>query len=41
MKIIIAGTGKVGLSNTMLLTQHHVDIALDIDLNKVNLFNSH
>ncbi|MCU7799668.1 MAG: nucleotide sugar dehydrogenase [gamma proteobacterium symbiont of Lucinoma myriamae] len=40
MKIAIAGTGYVGLSNSMLLSQHNEVIALDIDEKKINLLNS-
>lgn len=40
MKIAVAGTGYVGLSNAVLLSQHNEVIALDIDQEKVDLINN-
>ncbi|SFM27036.1 UDP-glucose/GDP-mannose dehydrogenase family, NAD binding domain [Gracilibacillus orientalis] len=40
MKIAVAGTGYVGLSNAVLLAQHNEVYALDIVEEKVQLINN-
>lgn len=40
MKIAIAGTGYVGLSNAMLLAQHNEVVAVDLIKQKIDLLNN-
>ena len=39
MKIVVVGTGYVGISMAILLSQNHEVVALDIDQIKINLIN--
>ena len=39
MKIVIVGTGYVGMSNAVILAQHHDVVAVDIDPAKVDTIN--
>lgn len=39
MKVAITGTGYVGLSNAVLLSQHHEVVAVDVIASKVELIN--
>ncbi len=40
LKIAVAGIGYVGLSNAVLLSQHHEVVALDVDESRVDLVNA-
>ena len=39
MKIVVVGTGYVGMSMAVLLSQNHEVVALDIDSHKIDLIN--
>ena len=40
MKVVVVGLGYVGLSNAILMAQHHEVIAVDIISKKVQMINS-
>lgn len=40
MRIVVVGAGYVGLSNAVLLAQHHDVISVDISAHRVNLINT-
>lgn len=40
MKVAVVGTGYVGLSNAVLLAQHHEVVALDLVAEKIELINA-
>ena len=39
MKVVVVGLGYVGLSNAILMAQHHEVIAVDIISKKVQMIN--
>ncbi|GAA1408269.1 UDP-glucose 6-dehydrogenase [Glutamicibacter uratoxydans] len=39
MKIVVVGTGYVGLSNAVILARHHNVVAVDIDKNRIQLIS--
>ena len=41
MKIVVVGTGYVGMSLAVLLSQNHEVIALDIDRKKIDYLKEH
>lgn len=41
MKIAVAGTGYVGLSNAMIFAQHNEVVAVDVVPEKIDLLNNH
>ena len=41
MNIAIVGTGYVGLSNAIILSQNHAVVALDVIKEKADMINNH